>query len=345
MRASAIAGLVAGVWVSLAAAGEPPPLPKPAPQLRRAPTRDGAARQNRACETCHAEIAREWRGSRHRAAHDNAELSRALKREPRQQRSFCVRCHAPEAPLDGAPSKATAIGVGCVTCHVPLGPVLAAPRSPDPAPRRAPHALLRTAALENGDACASCHEFAFPPGDGRGWMQRTLSEHRVAAGPDMGCNGCHMPYVGEGRQRHRSHAFRGGHDPAFVRSALAVTATRPEPARVRIVLTPRNVTHAVPTGDLFRRLTVTATAPDGTRRVRHLARHFRPGGRSRDEIGDDRPYRVPSIVELWLSDGAAGQRVRWSVSYERVAYLPGGDESRAVLDGTVLVADGTLAPE
>ncbi|MCA9599135.1 MAG: hypothetical protein KC776_37750 [Myxococcales bacterium] len=314
------------IAVTGAALGKSPvPLPRPAPQLR-ADTPAAAARRNKACETCHPDIAKEWRSSRHRAARNNAEYRAALAREPGSARGFCNACHAPEGAAD--------LGVGCVTCHVPLGPVLAAPGT-----GRAPHALLRTAQMQDGDACASCHEFSFPAPNGGSQMQRTMTEHRVAAGAKLGCNGCHMPLVGSGKARHRSHVFAGGHDPALVRSALSVKATRPSAGRVEIRLTPKNVTHAVPTGDLFRRIAVKVTLPDGRVRARYFSRRFRDALPLRQEVSDDRPYRGTTLVALEVPETAPA--VRYSVVYERVAH-PRGAEEDAAIDGAITIAAGRL---
>ncbi len=274
--------------------------------------------------------------SRHRLAHDNAEYQAALRREPKSARVFCTRCHAPEG-VGGAEH----VGVGCVTCHVPLGPVLASPtRSAAGAPA---HPVLRLAEMQNGEACARCHEFAFPPPNEKGRMQRTMTEHRVAAGMTLGCNGCHMPMVGKGSKRHRSHAFPGGHDAALVKSSLDVKASRSTAARVSIRLTPKNVTHAVPTGDLFRRIAVKLAGPGGQSRVRYLTRRFRDALPHRTEVADDRPYRTPTLVELAVPPAARNGAVHYQVVYERVSH-PRGSEQDAVLDGVIVIAEGYLAP-
>ena len=316
-----------------------PPLPRPAPQLRAEPTADSVLNRNASCVHCHPAEAAEWQSSRHRIAYTNGEFQRALAREPASGRSFCVRCHAPEAPTDGSASRAHEIGVACVTCHVPLGPVLAAP-SRRPA-ARAPHGLLRTASFRTAEACAGCHEFEFP-GNGHGkMMQRTVTEHRESASADRGCAGCHMPTVGDGDDRHRSHSFPGGHDPELVRSALRIHAARPDPDLVRIELAPHDVTHAVPTGDLFRRLAVTVESDD-VKRVRYLGRHFVPAPRGRNEVADNRVHLRPSVLEVVLPETAAGTEVRWSVRYERVAHFNGPDPEKATVDGFVLLAAGEL---
>ena len=315
-------------------------LPRPAPQLRQEPHPRGALERNASCEHCHADIAKEWRRSRHRSAYDNPEFQAALKREPKKSRGFCVSCHAPEASA-GAFAATASIGVACVTCHTPLGPVLAAPGQSE---RAAPHGVLRTDKMSNGDACASCHEFSFPAPNHKSKMQRTMSEHRAAAGKSVGCSGCHMPWRGSGAERHRGHGFPGGHDVALVRSALKVSAKRIAAGHVQIRLSPKNTTHAVPTGDLFRRVTVSVEAKNGFRFDRHLARHYKDSGGMRRETLDDRVYRTPTTVNVYLPNAAQGEAVSYRVTFDRVAHPKPDRESEAKLDGQILIAEGKLAP-
>jgi hypothetical protein len=62
-------------------------------------------------------------------------------------------------------------------------------------------------------------------------------------------------------RRHRSHAFVASRDPAFVRQAVRVQAVRDDATTILLTLSPGNVGHAFPTGDLFRRLVVVAEVP------------------------------------------------------------------------------------
>src|SRR5262249_49394694 len=152
----------------------------PAPQGRAG----DPARENAACEACHADVAGEWRGSMHAQADVDPVYRRALAREPM---AFCRACHAPEAdPAADAPPKLSALGVGCVTCHKTGGDaVLAGPAPRDlgrerGAVRAAPHAIVRDARFATPSACASCHEFDFPDSRARARperMQATVSEH------------------------------------------------------------------------------------------------------------------------------------------------------------------------
>jgi hypothetical protein len=295
---------------------------------------------NAACEGCHADVAGEWRASAHQRAYDDPAFTRALAREPDPVAPFCRGCHAPEAASTSRepPAVVRALGVGCVTCHAPGG-------------LDAHRAGGREAAVAG---CAGCHEFDFPNRTAarpRDRMQWTASETHHASTPDQACAPCHMPRGGG----HRSHAFAASRDPALVRGAATVTATRPDARRVRVVLTPSAALgHAFPTGDLFRRLEVSArvsgiTLPE--ERVRLLARHFRPGGSAgaglvpRVLAADDRVGLAgtePSIVELELGRQAEGRPIAWRVAYQRVEHPAGRDERSAVVEGEIVVAEGIL---
>lgn len=324
--------------------------PGPAPQQRR--VRDVAAAEEE-CQGCHARIAAEWRASYHHRAATDPAVARALRAE---RLPFCRGCHAPEAdPQQDAPAWARQLGVGCLTCHVPvderssaaLDATDAVVSGPADRPARdAPHPVLRDPSWRPVGACARCHQFAFPdPGRRAGLMQLTVREHEAGPYKDRACVDCHMPRAPDG---HRSHRFPGGHDAGFLRAALAVQAERPAADRVRLHLQPREVGHALPTGDLFRRVTVRARATTASagpvEAVRWLTRH--PHGRAPGPLApgpppvrpDDR-LRGPTVVELALP-GAVGP-VRWSVTYERVL-MPGRDGHGDRIDGTIELARGEL---
>lgn len=310
----------------------------PGPRSGRPPT--GRIDRNAACVECHPVQARQWERSGHRVAYTRATFTRALQQEPR---AFCRGCHAPEAdPRRATDAGAAAIGVACVTCHVVDGEILAAPGEDT----GRGHPVRREPAFAEVDACARCHEFEFEDGHRR-WkpslMQSTVSEHRRSAARTTACSGCHMPTMHDG---HRDHTFAASRDPAVVRSAVDVSATR-DGCTVRIELTPQELGHAFPTGDLFRRIEVRVEADDFIAR-RHLARHFgalRSGtGPARVEIADDRvgPGPDPRIVTLEVPRDHCRSPVRWAVEYQRVQELPGGDELAAVIDGRIMLEQGTL---
>lgn len=363
--------LVAALVVTVAAAAcqsetrARPPEPAtrespPAPPIA-APTMPGPATlarldaptQNRGCESCHLEIAAEWRGSLHQRAYLDPEFARALDREPQP---FCRGCHAPEAdPRAPAPPALAALGVGCVTCHAPAGlpadAVLAVPRDS----RAAPHPVVQSVAFAGAPACAACHEFSFP---GRpAPMQLTVREHAASRFAATSCADCHMPWTGDGQARHRSHVFAASRDPALLQRALRVEATR-QPGRVTLRLIPAEVGHAVPTGDLFRRLLVEAEATDRTgapvsHDARTLGRRFERRHESslrtvQVEVADDRPGAPGSReqggavqVQLELGPEADAYPVRWRVVHQRVEFHRSDD---VVIAGEQALAGGDLPP-
>jgi hypothetical protein len=143
---------------------------------------------------------------------------------------------------------------------------------------------------------------------------------------------------GEGGREHRSHRFQV-RDAATLARAVRVTAERGEDA-VTLTLRSDRVGHAVPTGDLFRRLVVRAfVVPDAYHeaplgRPAILARSFldvpvrrdHPGDAAlqRVEAGDTRlaPPGLPDAersVRFPLPPAQRGARVRWEVAYQRMS--------------------------
>jgi hypothetical protein len=341
-----------GAWLlsaCTAAVADERGVPMPAPP-RGEPTA-GRLAANDACERCHAVIAAEWRSSQHRTAFADAEFTRAFRREPT---AFCQSCHAPEAdPRAEVSAKAADVGVGCVTCHVPHGSdgaVLARHES-----GRAEHAVHASADFVRVDGCASCHEFDFASRPGLA-MQSTVSEHARSRFADRSCGDCHMREVGEGTQRHTSHAFAASRDPDMLRSAVVADAQRIDDERVRIRLAPGEIGHAFPTGDLFRRLLVVAEAydEDGDKLAddtRALGRRFvstSAGARVRALVEDDRVGARAQDdgvvdVELDLGPDADTLEIRWRVIHQRVDFAGHADD--AAIAGETIVVSGTLPPQ
>ncbi len=313
-----------------------------------------AVTENEACELCHDDIAREWRGSYHQQSHLDPAYQQALAVEPTP---FCRSCHAPEAdPLKAPPAAVAALGVGCVTCHVTEPGVVLAAAHPDervdPARPRAPHPLRRSSAFAHTGGCAGCHEFRFPmPGgdDDLFFMQTTAREHQRSPASAKACADCHMPL----RAGHRSHAFSEVRDEAFLRASLAVTVERAPDDTLRFTLTQTRPGHDFPTGDLFRRLEVGYALLDENgkverRALRHLARHFElvPGLPGRQLTRDDRVQGEPAVVVLELptrSEMPTIARISWWVSYQRVATVGAGKSpAEAIVESEVKLSTGLL---
>lgn len=305
----------------------------------------GRAALNDGCVRCHPLQAQEWQASQHQTAHTDPDYQRALARE---REGFCQTCHAPEAAPGGEPARIEGtMGVACVTCHVPHGTdqVLAAP---DPRAQGSTHEVTRLAAFADVDACAGCHEFAFPRNPDLA-MQATISEHAQSAFADVACADCHMPWIGSGNARHRDHAFAASRDPQMLQDAVVVDARRTGNT-IALRLVPGRIGHAFPTGDLFRRLWVDAeaTGADGETIAydgRALGRRFTKSGGHM--LGDDRPgapalHDRGGVVEVTfdLGDDATTLPIEWRVMHQRVEVPLEGDE--AEIFGETLVTKGEL---
>jgi hypothetical protein len=182
-------------------------------------------------------------------------------------------------------------------------------------------------------------------------MQLTMSEHHASEQASRSCIDCHMPRIrGRTGGLHRSHAFLAGHDEPTLRSALRVAATRSRDA-VTLLLTPQQVGHAFPTGDLFRRLVLTVAAegePSLPAQHRELQRHFTnvqqlPGHPVRVTAQDDR-LTGPTAISFPLPALAADRNVQFRVVYQRVAFPTDSRSGRAEVDGEVLLSSGSLPP-
>ena len=315
---------------------------------------------NASCAACHPQIARENRASFHGQAHADPVYQRALAIEPMP---FCRACHAPEAdPQSPVPTELGNLGVSCTSCHWSGGRVLAAPalagRRADPHRGLNAPPVVRSKAFAQADACAGCHEFAFPDSRFRArpeLMQSTISEHRKSPFAEVSCAGCHMPVRGRGAQGHRSHAFAASRDPKALRSTLEIEARRDEEGLV-MAIAPGAVGHAMPTGDLFRRLRVEVEqgGADMNRisvQRRFLARHFqaRPTAQSlrRSVVRDDRPGGADvgherQELHFRFNDLAPQHILGWRVELERVLHPAAGGDAAAVVVDRQLIAQGRL---
>lgn len=329
---SLLLGLCAVDGSSVARAGSATGLPGPAPQRRS----QSAAAINAECERCHVAIAAEWRDSYHKKAYSDDSFQRALAREPL---AFCRRCHAPEAdPQKNATGWARDSGVACVTCHLVGDSIrtgLGGRTGADPSP----HPVQRDPRLSADAACASCHEFQFPDAHARRrpeLMQATLREHRASSESATSCIDCHMPREADG---HRSHRFLGGHDTQTVRGALVVQARR-EPGEAVLTLSPRKVGHALPTGDLFRRIVVEIEGQGAALQARYLMRRFS----TEQQLGlvrvtaEDTRLVGPTELRFPIGTGPARFRVR----YQRVAFPRDHRGGPAEIDGEIEIHAGEI---
>jgi hypothetical protein len=170
--------------------------------------------------------------------------------------------------------------------------------------------------LSRPDQCRSCHEFK-APGFVNGAleiqpvaMQSTWSEW-VEWGGDEPCQACHMPGG--------SHRFHGSDDRDFLRSALRVSA-RPEGFLVESV----EVGHHLPTGDLFRHLTLEVRGEGGWEVIARFGRRYdvelRPEGddlHALKRLIDDtslRPHQPATVP--WPGAPQAQWRLRYHATSE-----------------------------
>jgi len=312
-----------------------------------APVHVGREASAARCIGCHEDQAERWQHSRHRAAHSNALYQSGLIDEPSP---FCVHCHAPlpeqtaqvlpnliryaaQDPIHGvqapepAPEPLADEGVNCVVCHVRDGQILA---SEGAGAAWAPHGVTPTPALTDGSLCAGCHEFRMPVFTGASWsltdetMQGTVSEWREwrQAGGERACVDCHMP-AGD-------HAFRGAYDEDFLRGSLIVRQT-PDGLELR----PDLVGHRLPTGDLFRHLTVEARTPQGWTVLHRIGRTFQE---VQDPISMSWTKRQVSDTRLAPDEvrtvALPAQATRWRVRFH---YGSAHDEARDRLPAQELI--------
>ena len=324
--------------------GDAPLHPMPQPGLARG---EAAVLLNRTCEGCHAAEAAEWRASLHRTSHTEPAYQRSFAIEPL---AFCRRCHAPEGdPTREPPPAVGEMGVGCVTCHVVDEQVLAAPRNGSRANATgAPHPVVRDARFATADACASCHEFAFPGGSplrAEELMQSTVREHAASPHAAASCASCHMPLAPDGR---RTHAFAASRDPEILRASIRASAQRVSSTTVEVTLAPVGVGHALPTRDLFRRLEISAEAFGADNLVvassrRYLTRHFTVGkGAAGKRLERDDRLTGERTIEVDLGPDADGHPVAWRIGYQRVAHPSGATHEDAVLEDDVELASGVI---
>ncbi|NOU32022.1 MAG: hypothetical protein HOO96_29305 [Polyangiaceae bacterium] len=277
-----------------------------APLAEKAST-EARVQANTKCEGCHEEVAREWRGSRHRAAATNARFMRGFDREPL---AWCVGCHAPAFDTEEPLRAAADIGVSCIDCHRGVETKVAAAQAAD-------HRTPGPANAASPVSCGTCHEFPFPNQPSVA-MQWTVTEHRRSSFAQTDCGGCHMPPQ-EGRP-HRDHRFEVS--DAMIRQSSSVEVSRTARG-ISFELRAGRIGHAFPTGDTFRRIRIEAQTLDASARVveqrtRLLSRRMPkagPGGRAQME--DDRLFLADSVGRIELAFERPERTIRYRIAYER----------------------------
>ena len=242
-----------------------------------------------ACAGCHAAEVAQWRESIHRASFTSADFQRSYRVEPLP---YCVGCHAPLADA--------AAGIGCAACHGNTAAHVA---------HRA-----RTAKV----SCAGCHDFDAPGSNAI--LQSTAREHDTGPFATTPCPTCHMP--------RKDHRFAVTRNPDFLRRAIRVSNAHFENGNLTLRVASNGVGHRFPTGDLFRRVTVTVTAANGEQALvagdtfffardwdRHRAMLH---AKEPEPVGDDtRLDATPR--ELRIACPSRPARVHVTIVYERGA--------------------------
>jgi len=291
----------------------------------------------RSCGACHDAEHEQWAASGHARSWSNDLMLAGYAMEPLD---FCQSCHAPLPaqqaeiranhdwyvsldPSSGIPAGSVIRqpephaddGVTCAVCHWRDGEILAAQPS-----GFAPHRVRAAPELATGAFCETCHDFAVAESrDGvtrftTAAMQATGAEWR-AWGGDQTCQDCHMP--------DSEHRFVGVHDREALQAAVAVEQQGRE-----LVLRSVGVGHHLPSGDVFRHLTVEVWASDGWQVVDWIGRRFvaRPGpdGRLHQQLAVDTALRPGEPRRVVLPAGGQRWRVVWhdaSAREERAGLL------------------------
>ncbi|MCA9491300.1 MAG: hypothetical protein KC621_15320 [Myxococcales bacterium] len=298
---------------------------------------DEPFRSSAACAGCHPDEVADWERSRHRASWTNELMFEGYVQETRR---FCVTCHAPlreqvdevlantpfyrsrdpgsgVAPTAMFPEPMAAEGVTCVVCHLREGRVLAVDGA-------GAHRFTDAPELASAELCGSCHQFPVAGFvDGRmapteTLMQGTYDEWRrwsASTGDGRVCQDCHLP---AGR-----HLFRGAHDLDWLRASVRVERDGDE-----LVVSTVDVGHDLPSGDLFRALTLEVDEGAGFGVVARFGRSF--GEAYDDALGA--PVKVltadTSLRPGELRRVSVSASARWRLRYHFASEL---DERRARL--------------
>ncbi|MFT5685737.1 MAG: hypothetical protein ACI8RZ_006691 [Myxococcota bacterium] len=312
------------------------------------------------CASCHHQQHADWFASRHRSAWTNDVYQTGYLVE---QKNFCVYCHAPLAEQtaevlanrawyaaqhprvnaelpEKKPEPHAAEGVSCATCHWREGSLVGPGNG-----EGAAHPVESDPGLRTSEFCAGCHEFFMPEGHAGTVsftdvpMQHTFTEWQqwsARTGEDRTCQSCHMP---DGR-----HLFRGAHDVAYLQSSVSVDAWRADGAVV-FCLESVDVGHHLPTGDLFRHLTLEVDDGDGWRTIHRIGRAYEIAidsktGDISKQLSADTALRPGEPVEVTVPAANA-----WRLRYH---YASAEDEVRGLLPREALIVtllEGVLEEE
>lgn len=265
----------------------------------------------------------------HHLSFTSPDFQRSYRAEPR---AFCVACHAPRLEADGRRDGDT--GVGCNECHAV------------PARHLEGGASARAARTETR-SCAPCHDFLVPGTHAN--LQTTAREHAESPFAATPCTECHMR-PREAARGH-DHAFAVSRNPPLLANVLAIDEVYVERADAVVVLRTRGVGHRFPTGDIFRRVTVTLAATDASGALvgaseTHLHRDWdehRSSMKTRtaERTDDSRMTSAPRSFRVECTRSPA--RVRVTVTYAR-GMTADGDRFESFEDTDILDTVRDLTP-
>ena len=317
------------------------PLPKEAPFISAS-----------ACQACHLDIVEQWKESRHAKAWTNPIFQEGYIAEPDPT---CVYCHAPHKeqleeiqsnqnwyvsmhPEKGSllnrpiknPEPKSQEGITCATCHVRFGSMIAGEENPS-----AMHPITVDKRLKKSEFCKDCHDFPIFERDNGVLhisttpMQTTYQEWKDWSehGGQQECQGCHMP---NGR-----HDFHGANHRSLLHQSIHLDVTSSNDMGIFYVYT-SGVGHHVPSGDLFRHLTIDVKIDGEWKEIAYIGRKFAlkwDGDRSYKRLVSDTALRpnIPQTYEYPVEKGT-----KWRLVYH---YGSKVDEARAVLPYSVLTEE------
>lgn len=191
------------------------------------------------CEKCHVKQAKQFESSRHAQSWSNEIFQKAYR--VARLAWWCKDCHKP--PHESNPQDQQ--GLTCQNCHEVEGVILSS--NPNADHKKAPHPLAYDASLKSAEFCARCHQFNLPkshPMYSEVPVQTTFQEWQNSA-VSQSCQDCHMAEYG--------HRFPGGHDLEFLKKSISIDIQDAN-GQSTVTLKLEGVGHAVPTGDVVRRL-------------------------------------------------------------------------------------------
>ena len=314
------------------------PLPEEAPFLSA-----------RACQSCHAQTVAEWEKSRHAQAWTNPLFQEGYIAEPDPT---CVYCHAPHKeqwkeiqknqawvesmhPEKGSllhhpfkyPEPKAEEGITCATCHVRSGRMIASEEKP-----HAAHPITVDPRLKTSVFCKDCHDFPiFERDDGvlhvsSTKMQTTYQEWQEwnEEGGGKECQSCHMP--------NGNHEFHGGNHRTFLHSSIKIELQKVGD-KAQFTIRSHDVGHHLPTGDLFRHLTLDFMIDGEWKEMMTIGRDFSlewDGGKFTKVLVSDTSLR-PNIPQVYTHPWKTG--TQWRLVYH---YGSKVDEMRALLPSSIL---------